>query len=133
MTPDLLTLSGHHGDPLPQLEVVNPWPELDDLSRSFEPRRERESELDLVLASYDEVVGEVDAGCRSATRTWPNPGAGSSTPATIRLSGSPNTVHWTALAWRIGSLSQYSLRDHRRYSGLLSRSLEQCAFAATVG
>jgi hypothetical protein len=44
----------HHGDALPQLEVVYSGPELDDLSRSFEPRSERKSGLDLVLAGYNE-------------------------------------------------------------------------------
>jgi hypothetical protein len=45
---------GHHGDALLQLEVVYSGPELDDLSRSFEPRSERKSGLDLVLAGYNE-------------------------------------------------------------------------------
>ena len=53
----------HHGDALHQLEVIHPWSELDDLPRSFEPRRERKGGLDLVLAGYNEVVDEVDTGC----------------------------------------------------------------------
>ncbi len=105
----------HHGDALPQLEVVHPWPELDDLSRSFEPRRERKSGLDLVLAGYNEVVGEVDTGrpqrdadlARSGRRQF-----NACDDEALRLA-KHRTLDGPGMARRF--LLRHSLRYHRPY------------------
>src|ERR1035441_980286 len=105
----------HHGDALPQLEVVYSGPELDDLSRSFEPRRERKSGLDLVLAGYNEVVGEVDTGCPERDADLAGSGRrqfNACGDEALRLP-KHRTLDCPRMARRF--LLQHSLRDHRPY------------------